>query len=402
LTITRFWRPSLPRSLAALTFVIAVLCSFASQPAEATSAAQPEALNSNSNRVVSAAIMSEAGIEQDYFVVWMNESDQSLHEAIYNGHVWLPQAVPKTAGLVHSSPTISIDLDPRHQAKGYPYQYAFWQGGYPRYGLYEDYWNGSWSGPHLITNAHGPLGSAPSTQQTYDGGQFVVAWRGTDGNLWYAHSSNPTKLSTWSGSINRKVGQIDAAPTLVDSGGFSNAVMAWWEGANQQLYAASLTSETALGDSPFGPCDFNIGKAGSATALGSPPSVTWSTGYDVGATPLVASAAPDVATAKLTGKCPANSWWGDATGAYIACWGANTTAGLECLFWSHQGKARIEGPELDGHMGSLGSAPSVASWPAALGSSTLSFWSSGGFTPKLIMADVFGGKPQNTGVKLYS
>jgi hypothetical protein len=404
MTNSRFWQVSMAWPLAVtLVFAIAILGSLGSASARGNTIAKPAALNSGSDRVVSAAIESEEGVVQNYFVVWQCPDNYGLCEAIYNGHVWLRNEIPHM-GQLRSSPTIAIGLDTR-QAKGqYPIQYVFWQGLAPHYWLTEAWWNGSWHGPIHIKSA-GKLGGDPTVSQVYidsavGGGDMIVAWEGTDGNLWYSKSSDPTNASSWSKAVNRKVGKVFGPPALIDAGG--DAVIAFWAGDNGHLYAASLSSNTTLGDYPFGPCDFNVGAQGTATAVGSAPTVTWASGILIGVRPVLTLASPGAPTARLTGNCPRDDWWGNAIGTYFVCWGAETTTGLRCLLWYYESKAELYGPAQIGHMGTLGSAPAVTAYPPADDTRTLGFWSSGGFYPKLIMADVAdAGPPQNTGVKLY-
>jgi hypothetical protein len=390
------------RRIAALASIVMVLGLIVGVAPLNVAGAAPAVAVGNPNSVVSAV----SARNGDKFVFWSCASDFGLCEASFNARDgrWSHREI-KGMGPLTSPPSASADVDLSHEADqfGDPFLYVFWRGTHEQ--LEEAYWTGRWHGP--VNLGMGPLQSGPSSPSTWyepnEGASKgeAVAWM-RDDRLWYAYSSNPTNKRSWHGPFSRGVGTISSPPSTIDGGGGYES--AWWEGQNGNLYSASLINTNGV---KFGACDFGMGR------IASTPSASWRRGLPTTVASRRGARAATLHPSKVTGNCPrpqGHLSYG-AFGGYGVCWAGEvvnhkTKSGLWCMLWTDDGSAinptiTVKGPVATGHLGLLGSAPSLASYPEHItgpAADTDAFYMGSNANRDLWVADLAtGGHPRKLG-----
>jgi hypothetical protein len=287
---------------------------------------------------------------------------------------------------------------------------VFWESAGPKYDLMEAYFNGKWHGP--INLGMGKLDSQPAAPQVWyessasgNPNGEVVAWTNNRDQLYYAKSDNPSVKRSWKGPYaDRHIGNIGYSLSVIDAGGGFDT--AWWTGSGGHLYAADFPTDP--NGETWGPCDFGMGKLGSTPSVdwgpdllppGPPDEVTGNGAHD-------APAAQKFADPGWKGNCPrklyvtSKDWYGHA-GEYTVCWGGDTSkGGLYCMAWAlFSSQGEVAGPVKWGHMGVLGSAPSITRWPYVVDSAiSPMFWMSSTRAEDLMTAEFYPPtKPINLG-----
>ncbi|MBO0805256.1 MAG: hypothetical protein J2P25_19530 [Nocardiopsaceae bacterium] len=206
-------------------------------------------------------------------------------------------------GSNSSNPAVAV------QSNGYTYVYWEENGD-----LWEDYWNGSWSG--AVDSGISGVASEP-TAAVNSAGTAYVFWKGTNGNLYEASGPAAGKLS---GAVDRGMGTLGSAPTVgIDSHSFTYV---YWQGTDGHLWETHWDNSTA-----------SFTSATSQTGMGT-----------LGSAP----------SAVVTAGGVAHVFWKGTNG----------------YFYEGSGNAdgTLGGPTERSNMGTLGSAPSAgmseANWPA--------------------------------------
>jgi Transglycosylase SLT domain len=135
-----------------------------------------------------------------------------------------------------------------------PVAYAFWKG--TNGDLYEAQGpaDASLSGPTNL--GYKTLGSAPAAGVDSNGHTYVY-WEGTDGDLWEAYWNG-----RWLGPYNRHMGTLGSAPTVAVTG--NGTAYVFWKGTNGNLYEAQGPADGSLS----GPTNLGYKTLGSAPAAG--------------------------------------------------------------------------------------------------------------------------------------
>jgi CHAP domain len=179
-----------------------------------------------------AAAVDSAG---NQYVFWTN-SGGGLEEEFYTAatKTWHGpgQITADGRGMapMGSEPTVALGSQ---TAKGYAYQYVFWEG--TNHDLYEAYWNGSWHGP--VPLGDGALGSQPTAGADKAGG-IDVFWENLGRGLEEVYY---TPGKGWDSPRNIEINGRDLAvmgssPSVAMQPGGPQSV--FWESPGASLYEA--------------------------------------------------------------------------------------------------------------------------------------------------------------------
>lgn len=177
----------------------------------------------------------------DQWVFWKG-TNGGLWEAYNYGSGWVGPSHITQAGTIGSPPTVQV-------VPTSTTQYIAWDGtnGY----LYLLYWNGSWNGPynlHIVDN-----GATPSMMMDNQG-VLTIGWKGADGYLDYAYSTENPTGSGWSGPFEiSNSGVLGSTPSLYGPAGGQYLDAAWVGSGsyNDLWWRMGNGSVTNLGQGPL-------------------------------------------------------------------------------------------------------------------------------------------------------
>lgn len=204
----------------------------------------------------------------DQFVFWKGASSGYLFEAFQIGsNSWSSVDELSRSGVLGSEPSVALPF--AGDASNPDNTYVVWRGTDSH--LWLMYYDSGWHGPCDL--GMGPIPGRPSIMSTAvtGGTVFTVAWKGADGNLWYADSpaaANPG-CSGWAGPYSLGDGTLGSVPSITGPVGGQYLDAAWTGSAGgPRLWWRE--GGNGLHDLGMGPLN-SPPSVIQATYLGSPP-----------------------------------------------------------------------------------------------------------------------------------